>query len=84
MDLRQLEYIVAVADELNFTRAARRCHIVQSGLSAQIAKLERELGTTVFERTSRAVRLSAAGEALLPHARLALAEVARHVPRSRR
>lgn len=75
MDLRQLEYVVAVAEELNFTRAAARCHIVQSGLSFQIAKLERELGTPIFERTSRTVRLSPAGEVLLPHARRALAEV---------
>lgn len=77
MDLRQLEYVVAVAEELNFTRAAARCHIVQSGLSFQIAKLERELGAPLFERTSRSVRLSAAGEALLPHAREVLGEVAR-------
>lgn len=75
MDLRQLEYVVAVAEELNFTRAAARCHIVQSGLSFQIAKLERELGTALFERTSRSVRLSPAGEVLLPRARRALAEV---------
>lgn len=76
MDLRQLEYVVAVAEELNFTRAAARCHIVQSGLSFQIAKLERELGTALFERSSRSVRLSPAGEVLLPRARRALAEVA--------
>ena len=77
MDLRQLEYVVAVAEELNFTRAAARCHIVQSGLSFQIAKLERELGAAVFERTSRSVRLSPAGEELLPRARRVLEEVAR-------
>lgn len=77
MDLRQLEYVIAIAEELNFTRAAARCHIVQSGLSFQIAKLERELGAPLFERTSRSVRLSPAGEALLPHARRALDEVAR-------
>lgn len=77
MDLRQLEYVSVLAEELSFTRAARRCHIVQSGLSSQVAKLERELGAPLFERTSRSVRLSAAGEALLPHARRALAEVAR-------
>ena len=77
MDLRQLDYVVAVAEELNFTRAAARCHIVQSGLSFQIAKLEREVGATLFERSSRSVRLTAAGEALLPRARSALDEVAR-------
>jgi DNA-binding transcriptional LysR family regulator len=75
MDLRQLEYVVAVAEELSFTRAAARCHIVQSGLSFQIAKLERELGMVIFERTSRTVRLSPAGEALLPYARRALSAV---------
>lgn len=75
MDLRQLEYVVALAEEFNFTRAAARCHIVQSGFSFQIAKLERELGVPLFERTSRAVRLAPAGEALLPHARRALAAV---------
>ena len=77
MDLRQLDYVVAVAEELNFTRAAARCHIVQSGLSSQIAKLEREVGAALFERSSRAVRLTAAGEALLPRARSALDAVAR-------
>ena len=76
MDTRQLEYVVAVAEELSFTRAARRCHIVQSGLSHQIASLERELGTELFERTSRVVRLLPAGEALLPRARRVLAEIA--------
>lgn len=75
MDLRQLEYLVAVAEELNFTRAAARCHIVQSGLSYQISRLERELGSPLFERTSRAVRLTAAGELLLPRARRVLREL---------
>jgi DNA-binding transcriptional LysR family regulator len=79
MDLRQLEYVVAVADERSFTRAAARCHVVQSALSAQVARLERELGVTLFHRTSRSVRLAPAGELLLPHARALLrgAEVAR-------
>jgi DNA-binding transcriptional LysR family regulator len=75
MDLRQLEYTVAVAEELSFTRAAARCHIVQSGLSYQIARLERELGTPLFERTSRSVRLTPAGELLLPHARRVLGDL---------
>lgn len=74
MDLRSLEYFVAVADELNFTRAAQRCHVVQSALSYQIARLERESGVLLFERTSRSVRLAPGGEVLLPRARSILAE----------
>jgi DNA-binding transcriptional LysR family regulator len=70
-----LEYFVAVAEELNFTRAAVRCHVVQSALSYQIARLERENGVTLFERTSRSVRLAPAGELLLPRARRVLAEL---------
>src|SRR6478609_4625878 len=74
MDARQLEYFVAVADELNFTRAAQRCHVVQSALSYQISRLERESGVLLFERTSRSVRLAPGGEVLLPRARSILAE----------
>lgn len=76
MELRQLEYFVAVAEEGNFTRAAARVHVAQPAVSAQIARLERELGLPLFDRTRRAVRLTAAGEAVLPHARAALAAVA--------
>ena len=61
MNLKQIRYALAVAEELNFTRAAQRCHTVQSALSHQIAKLEEELGCTLFERTSRRVRLTPAG-----------------------
>lgn len=75
MELRQLEYFVAVCEELNFTRAARRCHVVQSALSQQISRLEREVGVPLFERTSRSVRVAAGGEVLLPHARTVLAAV---------
>src|SRR3954468_17523521 len=75
MDVRQLEYFVAVADELNFTRAAARCHVVQSALSYQIARLERENGVLLFDRTSRSVRLAPAGELLLPRARRILTEL---------
>jgi DNA-binding transcriptional LysR family regulator len=75
MELRQLEYLVAVAEEANFTRAAERIHVAQPAVSAQIQRLERELGQTLVDRSRRAVRLTAAGEAVLPHARAALAAV---------
>lgn len=73
MDLRQLEYFVAVAEERNFTRAAERVHISQSGVSAQIRQLERELGAELFDRSGRLARLTVAGKAALEHARAALA-----------
>ncbi|GGX76251.1 LysR family transcriptional regulator [Streptomyces fructofermentans] len=73
MELRQLEYFVAVAEERNFTRAAERVHISQSGVSAQIRQLERELGAELFDRSTRAVTLTVAGEAALGPARAALA-----------
>ncbi|MCA2213098.1 LysR family transcriptional regulator [Jidongwangia harbinensis] len=72
MELRQLEYFVAVAEEANFTRAAERVHISQSGVSAQIRALEAHLGTPLFDRSARTARLTAAGAAALPHARAAL------------
>ncbi|MEU3031477.1 LysR family transcriptional regulator [Streptomyces incarnatus] len=73
MELRQLEYFVAVAEERNFTRAAERVHISQSGVSAQIRRLERELGAELFDRSARTVTLTVAGGAALAHARTALA-----------
>ncbi|MFI9816848.1 LysR family transcriptional regulator [Saccharothrix variisporea] len=69
MDLRRLAHFVAVAEERNFTRAAARLHIVQSGISSSIRALERELGTALFDRTTQHVELTEAGHALLPHAR---------------
>ncbi|WP_329138811.1 LysR substrate-binding domain-containing protein [Streptomyces sp. NBC_01476] len=72
MELRQLEYFVAVAEELNFTRAAERLHVVQSGVSATLKALERELGVPLLDRSSRRVALTDAGAALLPKARAAL------------
>ncbi len=77
MELRQLTYAVAVADTGSFTRAAQRCFVVQSALSHQIARLEEELGTRLFERGSRGVRVTAAGEVFLGPAREALAAVER-------
>jgi DNA-binding transcriptional LysR family regulator len=73
MELRQLGHFVAVAEELHFTRAAARVHVVQSSLSASIRELERELGDALFVRDNRRVVLTQAGRALLPAARRALA-----------
>jgi DNA-binding transcriptional LysR family regulator len=71
--LRQLEYFVAVAEEQNFTKAAERVHISQSGVSARIRQLERELGAELFDRSARSAVLTVAGRAALEHARAALA-----------
>ncbi len=79
MNLRQIEFVLAIAEESSFTRAARRCHTVQSALSHQVAKLEDELGAALFERTSRRVRLTPAGEAFVRQAHVAL-DAARRIP----
>jgi len=76
MELRRLEYFVAVAEEANFTRAAARVHVAQPGISTQVRRLERELGQDLLDRSARTVRLTAAGAAVLPYARAALAAVA--------
>jgi DNA-binding transcriptional LysR family regulator len=73
VELRHLEYFVAVAEELSFTRASRRLHVVQSGVSSAIQGLERELGATLFDRNRHRVTLTEAGLALLPEARATLA-----------
>jgi DNA-binding transcriptional LysR family regulator len=75
MELRQLEYFVAVAEARNFTRAADRLHVAQPGVSAQIRRLERELGQELLDRSGRSVRLTEVGTAVLPYARAALAAV---------
>jgi DNA-binding transcriptional LysR family regulator len=72
VELRQLEHFVAVAQECHFTRAAQRLHIAQSGLSASIRALEKELGATLFLRSTRQVQLTVAGQALLVEALRAL------------
>jgi DNA-binding transcriptional LysR family regulator len=73
VELRQLSHFVAVAEECHFTRAAKRLHIAQSGLSASVRSLERELGADLFVRNTRQVRLTPAGTALLAEARRTLA-----------
>lgn len=75
VDLRQLRYFVAVAEELNFRRAAERLHITQPPLSRQVAELEAALGTPLLERDTRRVRLTAAGQVALQEFRVLLAAV---------
>jgi DNA-binding transcriptional LysR family regulator len=75
MELRQLRYLVALAEELNFTRAAAAEHIAQPALSQQIRKLEEEIGVALVERTTRHVSLTEAGQLLVVRARRILAEL---------
>ena len=67
--VRDLRYFVAVAEELHFTRAAERLYVSQPALSKQVRALERQLGVELFRRGPQGVRLTEAGNALLPYAR---------------
>lgn len=80
MELRQLRYFVAVADTLNFTRAAESMYVSQSALSKQISELEQEMGVTLFERDKRNVALTQAGRILLPEAKNILIQSEKLVP----
>jgi len=72
MELHQLRYLCAIVDTGSFSRAAESCRVAQPSLSQQISKLEDELGTRLFDRLGRSVRLTDAGRTLLPHARTVL------------
>ncbi|HJQ57160.1 MAG TPA: LysR substrate-binding domain-containing protein [Vineibacter sp.] len=72
--LRQLQYVVAVAESLSFRKAAERCRVSQPSLSAQLAHMEEALGVRLFQRDRRGVRVTAAGRALIDRARLILRE----------
>jgi DNA-binding transcriptional LysR family regulator len=69
MELRQLEYFIAVAGEMNFSRAAQRVHVVQSALSSSVRKLEKELGVELFDRSKQQIKITPAGELFREHAR---------------
>jgi DNA-binding transcriptional LysR family regulator len=84
IELRHLRYVVAVADELSFTRAARRLHLDQPSLSRQIRKIEHALGVALFARTTRAVTVTTAGAEFVRSARQVLAETDRAVEAARR
>lgn len=74
MNLRDLRYLIAVADHLHFGNAAEACHVSQPTLSGQIRKLEDMLGTTLFERTNKSVQMTPAAEQIVPLARAAVAQ----------
>jgi DNA-binding transcriptional LysR family regulator len=84
LETREIEYVVAVAEELHFGRAAQRLRIAQPALSKAVRRVEKRLGVQLFVRSSRQVALTAAGEALLRHGRYALDAVSAAADRTRR
>src|ERR1039458_359355 len=74
MEVHQLRYVCAITETGSFSRAAERCQVAQPSLSQQVSKLEDELGTRLFDRLPRSVRLTDAGRTFLPHARTILHE----------
>src|ERR1700740_2573577 len=75
MEFHQLRYVCAVADTGSFSRAAERCQITQPSLSQQVLKLEEELGTKLFDRLGRSIRLTEAGRSFIPRARTILEQM---------
>ncbi|HEY4949417.1 MAG TPA: LysR substrate-binding domain-containing protein [Candidatus Acidoferrales bacterium] len=75
MEFHQLRYVCAIADTGNFSRAAERCQVAQPSLSQQVLKLEEELGTKLFDRLGRSIRLTEAGRAFIPRARTILEQM---------
>ena len=75
MEIHQLRYVCAIADTGSFSRAAERCQVAQPSLSQQVLKLEEDLGSKLFDRLGRSVRLTEAGRAFLPHARSILSQM---------
>lgn len=72
MEIQQLRYVCAIAETGSFSRAAERCQVAQPSLSQQVLKLEKDLGTKLFDRLGRSIRLTEPGRAFLPHARAVL------------
>ena len=75
MEVHQLRYVCAITETGSFSRAAERCKVAQPSLSQQVLKLEEDLGTKLFDRLGRSVRLTEAGRAFLPHARSILSQM---------
>jgi LysR family hydrogen peroxide-inducible transcriptional activator len=75
MEIHQLRYVCAIAETGSFSRAAERCQVAQPSLSQQVLKLEEDLGSKLFDRLGRSIRLTEAGRAFLPHARSILTQM---------